>query len=100
MQNKYLINNWLDAYETFDSALNLYVATTAGAYEYLSGQFLALAQSIETYQRRTANDTLMSEGEYNILTEMMVELCPEKYRDWLYKKLDHGNELPLIQRLK
>ena len=43
-----IINNWLDAYDVIDPALNLYFSIKTGAHKYLNGKFLALAQGLET----------------------------------------------------
>ena len=50
-----IFNKWFDAYDEFSPALGLYFAARTGAYEYLDGKFLALAQGLETYHSRTSN---------------------------------------------
>ncbi len=95
-----IINNWLEAYEEIDPALNLYFSTKTGAHKYLESRFLALAQGLETYHRRTSNDKLMEETVFNELKERLIMQCPEASREWLSKRLSHGNELSLSQRIK
>jgi hypothetical protein len=92
-----IVNNWFDAYEKIDPALNLYFSTKTGAYQYLEGKFLALAQGLETYHRRTSNEKLMDEAE---LTENLIKQCPEKNQKWLSGRLEYGNELNLRKRIK
>jgi hypothetical protein len=95
-----IINNWFDAYEVIDPALNLYFSTKTGAHKYLEGKFLALAQGLETYHRRTSNEKLMNDVIFNDLTENLIKQCPEENREWLSGRLLHGNQLNLGRRIK
>jgi hypothetical protein len=95
-----IVNNWFDAYEEIDPALNLYFSTKTGAYKYLEGKFLALAQGLETYHRRTSNEKLMDEAVFKELTENLIKQCPEENKEWLSGRLQHGNELNLGRRIK
>jgi hypothetical protein len=95
-----IVNNWFDAYEEIDPALNLYFSTKTGAYQYLEGKFLALAQGLETYHRRTSNEKLMDEAVFKELTENLIKQCPEENKEWLSGRLQHGNELNLGRRIK
>jgi hypothetical protein len=95
-----IVNNWFDAYEEIDPALNLYFSTKTGAYKYLEGKFLALAQGLETYHRRTSNEKLMNEAVFKELTENLIKQCPEENKEWLSGRLKYGNELSLRQRIK
>lgn len=49
-----IFNKWFDAYEELSPALGLYFATRTGAYQLSDGKFLALAQGLEVYHRRTS----------------------------------------------
>lgn len=95
-----IFNNWLNAYDFIDPALNLYFSTKTDAYKYLDGKFLALAQGLETYHRRTFNEKLMDDAIFKELIEELIKQCPEDKKDWLHGRLQHGNELNLGQRLK
>ena len=95
-----IVNNWFDAYDQIDPALNLYFSTKTGAHKYLDGKFLALAQGLETYHRRTSNIKLMDEDAFEKLTSALIESCPEDNREWLSGRLLHGNEVSLSRRLK
>jgi len=95
-----IVNNWFDAYDQIDPALNLYFSTKTGAHKYLDGKFLALAQGLETYHRRTSNIKLMDEDAFEKLTSALIEYCPEDNREWLSGRLLHGNEVSLSRRLK
>lgn len=95
-----VINSWLDAYETFEPALNLYFASITGAHRYVDHKFLSLAQGLETYHRRTSDATCMGEAEFRDLVDCLLEQCPEKRKEWLKGRLKYCNELSLARRLK
>lgn len=95
-----VFNNWLRAYEIMAPALSLYFSTKNGAQKYLDGKFLALAQGLETYHRRTSDEKLMDSSEFDSLVSTISESCPEEYSEWLNGRLMHGNEINLGKRLK
>jgi len=94
------ISEWLKAYETISPALNLYFSTKNNAQKYTDGKFLALAQGLETYHRRTSNEQFMPEGEFIGITKKLLENCPPKWQEWLSDRLAHANEVSLAYRLK
>lgn len=95
-----VFNNWLRAYETMAPALSLYFSTKNGAQKYLDGKFLALAQGLETYHRRTSDEQLMDSLEFQDLVSTILKTCPEQHVAWLNGRLMHGNEINLGKRLK
>jgi hypothetical protein len=95
-----IINNWLDAYSTIRPALGLYFSAVTGTHKYLDGKFLALAQGLETYHRRTSSETLMDRGKFRKLVATILCLAPKESRKWLRGRLFHGNEINLGQRIK
>jgi hypothetical protein len=95
-----VFNNWINAYEDLAPALGLYFSTKTGAHKYLDGKFLALAQGLETYHRRTSTETLMEKAPFEILVAEVLKGCPEDHVDWLKGRLAHGNEINLGKRLK
>lgn len=96
----HIFNNWIDAYDVIDPALNLYFSSKTGAHKYLDGNFLYLAQALESYHRRTSNEKMMDDAAFQELTEQLIEKCPEEYQGWLSAKLVYGNEVSLSRRLK
>ncbi|AUZ84770.1 HEPN domain-containing protein [Methylophaga nitratireducenticrescens] len=94
-----VFNSWINAYEIIAPALNLYFSTKSGAQKYLDGKFLALAQGLETYHRRTSDEKLMDTSEFESLVSKISENCPEKYLEWLNGRLMYGNEINLGKRL-
>lgn len=95
-----IINNWLAAYEYLSPALSLYFSTKTGDQKYLEGKFLALAQGLETYHRRTSSETLMEPVAFDMLVANILKGCPDDHKDWLSGRLMHGNEINLRARLK
>ena len=94
------INSWLETYKRFEPALNLYFGVTTGGLRYLDAKILALAQGLETYHRRTSNETQMDKRNFESLRQTLNDQCPEEHRKWLSEKLQYGNELSLRQRVK
>ncbi len=97
---KEVFNNWINAYEYLAPAIGLYFSTKIGAQKYLDGKFLALAQGLETYHRRTSSETLMDKATYESLVSEILKGCPNDHIDWLKGRLIHGNEINLGKRLK
>lgn len=95
-----IINNWIDAYDRIDPALNLYFSTKVEAQKYLDGKFLALVQGLETYHRRMSTEKLMDEEKFKELVEGIISKCPEENQEWLKGRLMHGNEINLRKRIK
>jgi ApeA N-terminal domain 1 len=95
-----IINNWIDAYDRIDPALNLYFSTKVGAQKYLDGKFLALIQGLETYHRRISTEKLMDEEKFKELVKGIISKCPEENQEWLKGRLMHGNEINLRKRIK
>ncbi|MDN5042268.1 hypothetical protein O8C97_04920 [Aliarcobacter butzleri] len=95
-----VFNNWINAYEILSPTLNLYFSTKVGAQKYLDGKFLALAQGLETYHRRTSKEKLMDSSEFDSLVSTIIEKCPDEHVDWLKGRLMHGNEISLSTRIK
>lgn len=95
-----VFNHWLRAYEIMAPALSLYFSTRNGAQKYLDGKFLALAQGLETYHRRTSSEQLMDSSEFDALVSTISENCPDEHAEWLNGRLMHGNEINLGKRLK
>jgi hypothetical protein len=95
-----IFNKWLDAYQVFGTSLNLYFASKTGAHRFIDGTFLSLAHCMETFHRRTSDETLMTENEYNELRSRLLEKCPAERQEWLRGILVYGNEINLRKRLK
>ncbi|OIR01503.1 hypothetical protein GALL_164040 [mine drainage metagenome] len=91
---------WFDAYKRITPALTLYLGAVAGDHKYLDGRFLALAQALESYHRRSFTETLMSQVEFDSLKTEIIAHCPPIHRELVEGRLRHGNEPSLATRLK
>ena len=100
-QCEQVLTKWLEVYDTFEPALNLYFASRSDALQsYLEVRFLRLAQGIETLHRRNSQDTEMPEDEFNELKQSIIGSCPAEKKQWLERELKYANELSLRQRIK
>ncbi|GFD91034.1 hypothetical protein KUL152_32600 [Tenacibaculum sp. KUL152] len=97
---EHVFNKWFSTYSVIRPSLGLYFSAVSGDHKYLDGKFLALAQSLETYHRRTSNDILMDGSEFRSMVASILWNCPKKNRKWLRGRLFHGNEINLGQRIK
>jgi len=95
-----IFNNWLQAYSAIRPALGLYFSAATGSHKYLDGKFLALAQGLETYHRRTSSETLMDRSKFRNIVATLLWFSPREHRKWLRGRLYHGNEINLGQRIK
>ena len=95
-----VLKNWFSAYDDIGPALNLYFSVTNGGQKFLESQFLALAQCLETYHRRTSPEKLMDDEVFSSLLETIMNGCPEEHKEWLTGRLQFGNELSLSKRIK
>jgi len=95
-----IVNNWFDAYDSIEPALNLYFSIKVGGHKYLDSKFLALAQGLETYHRKTSNEKLMDETIFKELIENLIKQCPEENQKWLSERLEYGNQVGLCRRIK
>jgi len=95
-----IVNNWFDAYDKIDPALNLYFSAKTGAQKYIDGKFLALVQGLESYHRRTSNEKIMDDNTFKNIVNSLIKQCPEEHREWLSGRLQYANEISLAQRIE
>lgn len=93
------LKNWFAGYASFAPALSLYFSTKNGGQKHLEGKFLALAQALETYHRRTSKEVLMDEQVFLSLVDTIIDSAPKDNIDWLKGRLQHGNEINLRKRI-
>lgn len=93
------INNWLNLYDICEPALNLFFSTLNEPTKFSESKFLALAQSLETFHRRTTETTLMPPADYEEFSQSLLKSAPESAHEWLSAKLKFGNEITFKQRL-
>lgn len=94
-----IFNNWLNAYDVLSPAIGLFFSTKTNSHKYLEGKFLALAQGLETYHRRTSDEKLMDSNEFDSLVTDIMKKCPLKQQKWLQGRLKYGNEISFSNRI-
>jgi len=94
-----ILVGWLESYNQIEPTFNLYFASKFDAHKYLEGKFLSLAHSLETFHRRTVDKTRLPAQEFNALTVLLLDNCPEAHRDWFRGVMKYSNELSLRKRL-
>jgi hypothetical protein len=94
-----MLGLWLSEYENLMPALHHHYAVQDGNHGYADTKFLAIAQAIEAFHRRTTLSSKWPEDEYKAKVNTILAACPAHERDWLRSKLAHGNEISLADRL-
>ena len=92
---------WLESYDRFGNAFNLYFASRSDAYQNLDVKFLQLVQGIEVLHRRSSKEKLMPEDEFRkFKADIVSDIQDDDKRSWLKEKLAYANELSLRERVE
>ena len=95
-----IVNDWLRNYEMLRPTFDLYFSSSVEYSSYLEVRFTGLVQALEALHRRTSDETVMPQEEFNSIRDSLLSDCPSKRREWLEIRLKYDNELSLGQRLK
>ena len=95
-----LIANWLQSFEIFGPALDVYFTAMANTSQYPEVEFLQRVQGIEIIHRRSSSETEMSCKEFASTVDSLLLNCPNRSREWLRMRLKYANELSLRKRLR
>ena len=101
-----MINRWIESYEDYKDAFDLYFLAQLKPQPSLEVKFLTLAQGLEVYHRRISSDDAPVEmGEVKLKYKELVQGLIEQYpggedRKWLEGKLEHLNDVTLGKRIK
>ena len=100
-----MINKWIESYEDYKNAFDLYFLAQLKPQLSLEVKFLTLAQGLEVYHRRMFSDDAPEMDEvklqYKELVQGLIEQYPDgKDKEWLEGKLEHLNEVSLGKRIK
>lgn len=93
------LKNYFEKVELLDPIFSLYFSNLYRG-SFLETKFLIMAQAIEAYHRRAIPFTIYSTEEYTEMGEELLQITPEKYKEWVKGKLEYGNEPSLQKRLK
>ena len=100
-----MINKWIESYEDYKNAFDLYFLAQLKPQLSLEVKFLTLAQGLEVYHRRMSSDDAPEMGEVKLKYKELVQGLIEQYPDgrdkkWLEGKLKHLNDVTLGKRIK
>ena len=95
-----ILTKWIENYEIYEPAFNLYFASVSSGQKYLEWKFLSLAQGIETLHRRNSQEMEMPEEEFVKIKENVLGVTPDEKQEWLETRLKYANELSLRKRIK
>ena len=96
-----LINNWIEAYEEYGRAFDLYFSTKIRSQMPLEDKFLALARSLEIYYRSTSDDKQIEQDRLNELIKFCKDQCTnEDEKNFVDRNLRNHNTLSLKQKIE
>ena len=91
-----MINKWIESYEDYKNAFDLYFLAQLKPQLSLEVKFLTLAQGLEAYHRKPDEDNEIDEE----LVASLIECCPEDKRNWLQNRLEYPDRITLRERIK
>jgi hypothetical protein len=95
-----LLAAWFEKQEQLQPVFDLYFATIYTRRAYIDQEFITLMQAIETYHRRTSDETDLPLDDHEKRMAAILGVAPTEYREWLQTKLHYANEIVLRKRLK
>ena len=90
-----MINKWIESYEDYKNAFDLYFLAQLKPQLSLEVKFLTLAQGLEAYHREPDEDNEIDEE----LVASLIEFCPEDKRNWLKNRLEYPDRISLRERI-
>ena len=96
----FFLKNWFRKAELLEPVYDLYFGTLYNPGMYLNNEFLNLVQAIESYHRRTMKNYELAEDQHQKRIAEILSAVPDKYEEWLGKKLKYSNEPSLRKRLR
>ena len=95
-----MINKWIDSYEDYKNAFDLYFLAQLKPQLSLEVKFLTLAQGLEAYHRESCDDKYMEDDEFKTIKRKVIKEFPKKDRNWFGARLNHANKLTLRDRIR
>ena len=95
-----MLNQWMEVYEKYEPALDLYFTALYGKILHLEVKFLLLVQGLEALHRRESNGTEFDRQEFEQLCEIVINSAPQSKQEFLRGRLHYANEISLRKRLK
>ena len=95
-----MINKWIENYEEYKDAFNLYFLAQLKPPLSWSVKFMSLVQGLEAYHRTKSDEKYMEDDEFKVERKKVIKQFPKKDRNWFGAKLNYANELTLRHRIK
>jgi hypothetical protein len=95
-----MLGLWMETYDLIQPCLGLYFSARSDSHRFINGRFLAGAQALETYHRRTSNLRQFPEDIIQALKALLVAATPEEHKEFVAKKIDFWDEPILGKRLE
>ena len=95
-----MINKWIESYEQYEHAFDLYFLAQLKPQLSLEVKFLTLAQGLEAYHRKSCGDKYMEDDEFKTIKRKVIKEFPKKDRNWFGARLNYANELTLRDRIR
>ena len=95
-----MINKWIEGYEDYKNAFDLYFLAQLRSQPSHTTKFLSLAQGLEVYHRKQCSDKYMETSEFKRIVKNLTKGFPEKDRNWFRMRLQRANELTLRDRIE
>lgn len=96
-----LLKNWLWGYEVYEPSLTLYFASKrASVSRYAEDDFIYMVHALESLHRRISDETELPQDEFKKLFKEITTSVDKKYKQLICERLNYGNELSLLKRLK
>lgn len=94
-----MLQAWLTDYDTLMPALHHFFAVQDENLAYNDTKFLAIAQALEAFHRRTRSGQRWPKDEFRKKLAAIVSGAPEADQEWVKQRLCFANELTLGDRL-
>lgn len=99
------VKSWFEKSDSLSSVYNLYFSSKYNNRMYIQTQLLTLTQAIESFHRKTLDDSYISDEEFEDLYLNLVNQIPEDLPEDFKQHLKHGplkyaNEYSLRRRLR
>ena len=95
-----IVAKWFENYDTFEPALDLYFASRTQTQIFVDTKVLWLAQALETFHRRSSQETEMSDEDFKSLLNLIIQNCPSDRQKWVQENLQYANELRFRRRVR
>lgn len=95
-----MINKWIENYEEYTTAFDLYFLAQVKTPLSWSVKFLSLVQGLEAYHRTKSDEKYMEDDEFREIRKKVIKQFPKKDRNWFGAKLNYANQLTLKDRMK